>query len=275
MGSPCELLAEVTDEGSMRSLAKLAADEAWRVEDKFSRYLKGNIVDRINSAAGRPVEIDAETTRLLDFAAELYSLSRGKFDITSGVLRRVWQFDGGDRVPRQSAINELMASVGWHRVSWTPPTLTLPAGMQIDFGGLGKEYAVDRAADVLRRRTEASCLVNFGGDLVVTHSPKNKPYWTTGIEAVNSNDASLLIQLRNGSLATSGDARRFAMKRGVRYGHILDPKTGWPVKDAPRSVTVAADTCVQAGMLSTFAMLEGVGAEAFLDEQGVKYWCRR
>ena len=275
MGSPCELLAEVTDEGSMRSLAKLAADEAWRVEDKFSRYLKGNIVDRINSAAGRPVEIDAETTRLLDFAAELYSLSRGKFDITSGVLRRVWQFDGGDRVPRQSAINELMASVGWHRVSWTPPTLTLPAGMQIDFGGLGKEYAVDRAADVLRRRTEASCLVNFGGDLVVTHSPKNKPYWTTGIEAVNSNDASLLIQLRNGSLATSGDARRFAMKRGVRYGHILDPKTGWPVKDAPRSVTVAADTCVQAGMLSTFAMLEGAGAEAFLDEQGVKYWCRR
>lgn len=275
MGSPCELLAEVTDEGAMRGLAQSVANEAWRVEDKFSRYLSGNIVDRINSAEGRPVDADAETTRLIDFAAELFGLSQGKFDITSGVLRRVWRFDGGDRVPSQSEINRVMASVGWQRVSWNPPILTMPAGMQIDFGGLGKEYAVDRAADILRRRSGASCLVNFGGDLVVTRAPQKKPCWTTGIEAVDASDRSLLIQLRNGALATSGDARRYVLRRGVRYGHILDPKTGWPVKNAPRSVTVAADTSVQAGMLSTFAMLQGAGAEAFLEEQGVKYWCRR
>lgn len=275
MGSPCELLAEVSDEGAMRGLAKVAANEAWRVEGKFSRYLSGNIVDRINSAAGRPVDTDSETARLIDFAASLFDLSNGRFDITSGVLRRVWQFDGGSRVPRQAAIDEVMASVGWQRVTWQPPTLTMPAGMQIDLGGIGKEYAVDRVADILSRRTDASCLINFGGDLVVTRPPQARPHWTTGIEAVDSDGASMLIRLRNGALATSGDARRFVLRNGVRYGHVLDPKTGWPAKGAPRSVTVAADTCVQAGMLSTFAMLEGTGAEAFLDEQGVKYWCRR
>ncbi len=275
MGGPCALLAEVPDEGAMRGLAQLVANEAWRVEDKFSRYLSGNIVDRINSAEGRPVETDAEATRLIDVAAELFTLSNGRFDITSGVLRRVWQFDGGDRVPSQPAIDSIMPLVGWQRVTWNPPVLTMPAGMQIDFGGLGKEYAVDRAADILARRSDASCLVNFGGDLVVTRPPRNREYWTTGIEAVDTRHSSQLIRLRSGALATSGEARRFVLRRGVRYGHILDPKTGWPVKNAPRSVTVAADTCVQAGMLSTFAMLEGAGAESFLDDQGVVYWCRR
>ena len=84
-----------------------------------------------------------------------------------------------------------------------------------------------------------------------------------------------VINLKTGALATSGDARRFLQKYGIRYSHIIDPTTGWPVKDAPRSVTVAADTCVQAGMLSTLAMLEGAEAEAFLEAQGFDFWCLR
>jgi thiamine biosynthesis lipoprotein len=84
-----------------------------------------------------------------------------------------------------------------------------------------------------------------------------------------------VLEIRAGALATSGDARRFLLKDGRRYGHILDPRNGWPVEDAPRSVTVAADTCTQAGMLSTLAMLQGKNAEAFLDAEGAKYWCRR
>jgi thiamine biosynthesis lipoprotein len=81
--------------------------------------------------------------------------------------------------------------------------------------------------------------------------------------------------LKVGGLATSGDARRFLQKDGVRYSHILDPKTGWPVPGAPRSVTVAADSCTQAGMLSTLAMLKGAQSESFLKEQGVLFWCNR
>ncbi|MDH3990867.1 MAG: FAD:protein FMN transferase, partial [Gammaproteobacteria bacterium] len=87
--------------------------------------------------------------------------------------------------------------------------------------------------------------------------------------------AQKLIRLKNGGLATSGDARRFLLKDGIRYGHILDPTTGWPVTDAPRSITIAADTCTQAGMLATLAMLKGKDAESFLEDQDCQSWCLR
>ncbi len=149
--------------------------------------------------------------------------------------------------------------------------------MQIDLGGIGKEYAVDRVAGRLAEATPCSALVNFGGDLAVTRAPRERPAWRVGIEPVPGDErrAGPVLEIRTGALATSGDARRFLLKDGVRYSHILDPQSGWPVEGAPRSVTVAADTCTQAGMLSTLAMLEGYNAEAFLDGEGVRYWCRR
>jgi thiamine biosynthesis lipoprotein len=266
MASPCEVLCEADTAAAARSLTRTAAREAWRIEAKFSRYRPANIVHRLNSAAGKPVEVDAETSQLIDFAETLYDLSNGRFDITSGVLREVWVFDGSDRVPAAQAVSAVLARV-----------LTLPAGMEIDFGGIGKEFAVDRAVMLLREATTRSCLVNFGGDLAVTGRPERRSSWSVGIEAVSGNPAvpSNRLRLASGALATSGDARRYLLKAGQRYGHILDPRTGWPVSDAPRSVTVAADTCTQAGMLSTLAMLEGEGAERFLDAQDVSYWCDR
>ena len=249
--------------------------EAWRIEDKFSRYLPGNIVDRINSAAGAPVDVDDETGALLDFGATLHEISDGRFDITSGVLREVWIFDGSDRVPSPEAVAAVMERVGWRRAAWTSPTLTLERGMEIDLGGIGKEYAVDRVAALIRDATPAAALVNFGGDLAVARTRAGGRAWKVGIESVAAPGAEGMIELKAGALATSGDARRFLLKDGVRYGHILDPTTGWPVADAPRSVTVAADTCTQAGMLSTLAMLEGADAEKFLAGEGVRFWCRR
>jgi thiamine biosynthesis lipoprotein len=102
--------------------------------------------------------VDPETALLLDYAATCHEVSEGKFDITSGALRRVWKFDGGDRVPTDSAVAEVLRHVGWQRVTWANPTLTLPAGMEIDLGGIGKEYAVDRAAARLADRTQQAFL---------------------------------------------------------------------------------------------------------------------
>jgi thiamine biosynthesis lipoprotein len=82
----------------------------------------------------------------------------------------------------------------------------------------------------------------------------------------------MILDLEHGALATSGDSRRYLLKDGVRYGHILDPRTGWPVPDAPRSVTVAASSCTEAGLLSTLALLNGARAREFLEEQGVRFW---
>jgi len=153
----------------------------------------------------------------------------------------------------------------------------MPPRMEIDLGGIGKELAVDCAARLLRENTNASCLVNFGGDLVATKKPSRRKAWKVGIESVTNTDstADAILNLQVGGLATSGDARRFLLKDGVRYSHILDPKTGWPIPDAPRSITVAADTCTQAGMLSTLGMLKGAQAERFLDAQEQRYWCNR
>jgi thiamine biosynthesis lipoprotein len=275
MGSPCELITEANARDRARDLARLAADEVWRIEDKFSRYRDDNIVHRINTAAGRGVEVDEETAGLLDFAVTLYELSDRKFDITSGVLRAVWRFDGSDRIPEPEAVRRILDKVGWDKVSWQRPVLTMPAGMEIDLGGIGKEYAADRAVNLLRAAGAPPSLVNLGGDLAVSGPPSNRRAWKVAIEGELEGSHEKLIDLRQGALTTSGDTRRFLLRKGVRYSHILDPTTGWPVPDAPRSVTVAADTCTQAGMISTMAMLRGQGAEQFLAEERIQSWCRR
>lgn len=277
MGSPCELLLDTDDRSEVQALASIATAEAWRIEDKFSRYISGNIVDRINTAAGTSVEVDPETAGLIDFAGLLYRLSDRRFDITSGALRKAWTFDGSDRLPDRAAVRRILRQVGWHRVDWASPVLTMPSGMQIDFGGIGKEYAVDKVAGLVREQTSSPCLVNFGGDLAITGPPGRQDSWQVGRESLQGSTALPvgLIQLRSGALATSGDTRRYLLKDGIRYGHILDPITGWPVDGAPASVTVAADSCVQAGMLCTLAMLRGAEAEAMLADEGVQYWCLR
>ncbi len=275
MGSPCEVLCETPRRALAVEITRGIAAEAWRIEDKFSRYITGSVIDRINTANGRPVEVDEETAGLIEFAKTLYGLSERRFDITSGVLRKVWRFDGTDAVPTPAAIRAVLPKLGWHRVEWRPPTLLLPAGMEIDLGGIGKEYAVDRCASIAREEGVPPCLVNFGGDLAASQAPRQRRAWRVAIEGPKPDAAERLLDLREGAIATSGDARRYLEKDGIRYSHILDPTTGWPVRDAPHSITVAAPTCTQAGMISTMAMLKGPDAEAFLDGERVRYWCRR
>lgn len=274
MGSPCELLMDTRDRNVAANITGVVSTEAWRIEDKFSRYLGGNIVDRINHSNGKPVTLDTETAALIGFATMLFDASDGRFDITSGVLREVWTFDGGDGIPDAPSVDRIMERVGWDKVRWNPPVLAMQPGMEIDFGGIAKEYAVDKAAGLAVAAAGIASLINFGGDLFATSSPSTTDGWHVGVDPVDD-DSVRRIRLSNGGLATSGDARRFLLKDGVRYGHILDPTTGWPVTDAPRSITVAADTCTQAGMLSTLAMLRGPDAESFLDEQGVRHWMKR
>jgi FAD:protein FMN transferase len=275
MASPCELLLETADLHEARELGRVAAHEAWRIEAKFSRYRPESIVSVINRSHGHAVVVDAETAALLDYAAQCHSLSRGFFDITSGVLRRCWTFDGSDRIPEPAAVAALLPLIGFEKVRWHRPRITLPAGMEIDFGGIGKEYAVDRVLALVAARFNGAALVNFGGDLAAQRAPGAGP-WQVGVERPDTErEARLLLELSRGGLATSGDTHRFLLRDGVRYGHILDPRSGWPVCDAPRSITVAAASCVEAGMLATFAMLRGNGAESFLEEEAVRYWCLR
>lgn len=276
MASPCEVLVDGGPRAEATALAVAAEREARRIERKFSRYRDDSVPAALHRAAGQAVEVDDETAALLDLAAQAHAASGGLFDITSGVLRRAWRFDGGSTLPEVAKVQALLPCVGWPRVHWRRPLLTLPAGMEIDFGGIGKEYAVDRVLGLLRGMSARPLLVNFGGDLAVSGPRADGTPWQVGIERPQAEgSAAGLLTLAAGALATSGDARRFVLHDGVRYGHVLDPRSGWPVRDAPRSVTVAAPTCTEAGLLSTLALLQGAGAEAWLATQGVPHWVLR
>lgn len=276
MASPCEVHIELKSKKRAAQLLRLACQEARRIEKLFSRYRNDNVIHRINTAGGHTVTVDSETARMLDFANQCFEISDGLFDITSGVLRQVWQFDGSDNVPEPEAVRQVRERVGWQKVSWRNPHVTVPENMEIDLGGIGKEYAVDRVVTVLSQHCQAAFLVNFGGDLHAVKPPESAGAWSVGIEAISHGQSSVrTLELEQGALTTSGDARRYLLKDGVRYGHVLNPLTGWPVVDAPSAVTVAGNTCTEAGILSTLAILQGASAEKFLDEHGVTYWCQR
>ena len=277
MASPCEILIDTDNTELAAKLGRVAQQEAARIENKFSRYRTDNIVHVINASNGNPVEVDEETANLLDYAQQCYQLSEGLFDITSGILRRAWKFDGSDNIPLQQQIEDLLTCVGWQKLNWQKPFITLQPGMEIDFGGIGKEYAVDRTVKLLTAKTDISCLVNFGGDICVSKPRTSGAAWTIGIEdpdsCIQKQSKLSHIQLGKGAIATSGDTKRYLMKDGIRYSHILNPKSGWAVTGAPRSVTVVANTCTEAGVLSTLAILHGADAENYLALQEVPYWC--
>ena len=274
MASPCEVLIDHAPASLAQQVLNTVAAEAWRIERRFSRYRTDSAVHGINANAGTETVVDEECANLLDFAATLTRLSSGAFDITSGVLRKAWTFDGGDRVPAQAQIDVLLESVGWHKVEWRRPLLKLRPGMQIDFGGIGKEYAVDAAANLAAKVAPGlSCLINFGGDVAVRNARQNDGPWRVGIESFMQHGAAeRVVKLSRGALATSGDSRRFVLRDGYRYSHILDARTDWPVRNAPHSITVAADTCTQAGTITTLAMLQGENAEQMLRDSGLQYW---
>jgi thiamine biosynthesis lipoprotein len=276
MASPCEILVRCNDKSEAEHLASLALSETRRIEHTYSRYRDDNIVCRINHSDGNPVTVNNELARLLDYADQCYRLSDGLFDITSGILRKAWKFDGSSVTPDKALIESLRERVGWDKVSWDGHNLRLQPGQEIDLGGLGKEYAVDRVAEMLFQTYGVSLMVNFGGDIRAIAAENQRAPWIVGIENPRlQNDAVGQIELINGGIATSGDLHRFCYIDGVRMGHILNPRTGWPVADAPRSVTVLADSSVEAGFLATLTMLQGANAELFLKEQQISGHCIR
>ena len=268
MASPCEIFIRCSNKSEAEQLASLAFTETKRIEKTYSRYRDDNIIYAINNSNGASIEIDEELERLLNYAGQCYNLSDGLFDITSGVLRKAWRFDGNEFTPDKKLIESLLEIVGWDKVELNGNSFRMKPGMQIDLGGIGKEYAVDRVAEMLFERSGRPLLVNFGGDMRAITSEKEPVPWIIGIENPEKAKTAVgEIKLTNGGVATSGDLFRFCIVDGVRMGHILNPKTGWPVSRAPRNVTVLGSYCVEAGFLATLAILQGSQAEQFLKSQ--------
>lgn len=273
MGTECCLHLYVSSPSDADAIAYSAIQEVLRVEARYSRYRTGSFLARINHAAqrGAVIEVDEETAGLLDYAYACYKKSGGLFDITSGILRQAWDFSVLN-LPAQSEINRLLPFIGLDKVRWQSPRLSFSIpGMELDFGGIGKEYAADRAAALCAAQGVEHGLVDLGGDIAVIGPHPDREPWRIGIcHPRNPNSPMASVDVEKGALATSGDYERFIEIDGKRYCHLLNPKSGWPVRGLS-SVSVLADQCLVAGSVASVAMLKGLDGIGWLDELGVRY----
>lgn len=231
-------------------------------EAKYSRFRPDSLVSRINAAAGREwVPIDADMEGLLKLCDTLHVVTQGVLDPTSLPLIRLWNHKSDTpRVPGDEEIAAARALVGWKHVQRAPGRVFLPQpGMAIDFGGFGKEYAVDIVAQIAADHGIASALVDFGHDLRALGTPPGRPAWHVGLEDPQKPGAAAgSVAIVAKAIASSGDYIRSFTIAGKRYGHIIDPRTGWPVANGCVQATVIAGSCLQAGVLSTTAFVLGV-----------------
>jgi thiamine biosynthesis lipoprotein len=275
MAGPCELQVYAPDETRAAGACAAGEAEVRRLEAAYSRYRDDSITSRINRSAGDPagVDVDDETVGLLDFAHTAWQQSDGLFDLTSGALRRAWDFKA-QRVPTQAQVEAALAHVGWQRVRWERPRLRLEAGMELDFGGIVKEYAADRARRVLHDAGARNGCVDLCGDLAIVGPHPDGAPWQVGIRHPRDPASAIAaIELAGGAIASSGDYERYFEAGGRRYCHILNARTGWP-SAGPASVSVVAHDCLLAGAASTIAMLKGPrDGPAWLAELGLAWLC--
>lgn len=276
MASECEIHIRTSEASFAQKTITQAYREAKRIEQHFSRYITGNALHTINNSPNTPITLDTEYCELLNYALTLYDISDGMFDISCGALRHLWRFNTTEQQPpTQAQLDAALSNIGLNKIHWSAPQLTLPQGMELDFGGIGKEYAVDKAAQVIQGVFDGEYLVNFGGDCYCKGSAESP--WTIAVESINSpaDATNNTVTLLEGGVATSGTTKRFFTSGGKRFGHILNPKTARPIAHAPLSVTVVHQSCLSAGALATLAMLEGKAAEQYLQEQELIHWVLR
>ena len=263
LGTLCEVQYAAVG-GDTQAAAFEHAAKAWvnAFEAKYSRFRPDSLISRINAAAGREwVEVDAEMEGLLKLCDTLHFMTQGILDPTMLPLIRLWDYKAAKpRIPDVTELAAARALVGWKKVQRAPGKVFLPvAGMALDFGGFGKEYAVDVTAQIAAEHGITSALVDFGHDLRAIGAPPGRPAWHIGLEDPSKpGTSSGSIALVGKGIASSGDYLRCFTIEGKRYGHIIDPRTGWPVANGCAQATVIAATCLQAGVLSTSAFVLGV-----------------
>ena len=230
-------------------------------EAKYSRFIPESLIGRINAAAGLHwVETDPETENILKLCGEMVFFTRNVFDPTSLPLIQLWNWKAKPPVvPTEAQIAETRELCGWNRIERRAGGIFLPrAGMCLDLGGIGKEYAVDCVTMMALERGIADVLVDFGQDVRVHGAPPDGGAWHIGLEdPKNPGKTWTGVAVTNHAVATSGDYLRHFTSDGRRYGHIIDPRNGLPVWNTCLSVSVIAPTCTVAGILSTSAFILG------------------
>ena len=253
MGSDCEFQLCFGGGSDSQFIFKCLQDELERLESKYSRFRKDSLLSQIN--LGKEVTIDNETISLLEHAFNCFEQSEGLFDVTAGRLNSLWDFKK-KKVPSQEEISYALSVTDFSKVSWNNGILSMPAGMNVDFGGIVKEYAADTLAVLAKKFGVQYGLINLGGDIAIVGNKPDGIAWKVGITDPRGTETKIAsIDIYSGGLATSGDYKRYFIYEGKRYSHILNPKTGFPCAGL-RAVSVAANLCTVAGSIATIAMLK-------------------
>jgi thiamine biosynthesis lipoprotein len=262
LGTVCEVQFRTESVAAAKEFRKAALDWLREFEEKWSRFKPNSLLCEINAKAGdRAVDIpeaDEEILRLCDHA---YRISDGLHDPTLFPVTALWDEAGKKNcLPSDEEIAAVQKLVSWPAVEWGTGKVFLPeAGMALEIGGFGKEYAVDRLVGFARQFDIEDCLVDLGRDVAAIGEPPHGPAWVLGVEDARTEDAaSFRLAVSGKGLATSGNGRRFRMIGGKKFGHIIDPRTGWPAANEVITASCLADTCLTAGLFSTSACILGM-----------------
>ena len=273
MGTTCSIQLYAQNTRLAKHISAAVISDVNRLEQKYSRYRSDSLLSDINRLAikGGQIQVDDETASLLNYAATCYQQSDGLFDITSGVLRQIWQFQQ-NALPDEEQIAAIRNRMGWQRLNWSAPQLEFPEpGLELDFGGIVKEYAVDRAAVIAQESGMQYGIINLGGDIRVVGPHSNGQPWVVGIQHPREQQQVIQkINFSQGALASSGDYERCIVVNNQRYCHVFNPRTGWPVSYLA-AVSVVSGLCVLAGSAATIAMLKESSGTQWLAQLGLPY----
>ncbi len=262
MGSLLTLSAWAPSDAAAAEAFELVFREFDRLESLMSVWKDGSDVVRMNANAGiAPVPVSAETLEVLAIARDASAMTRGKFDITFGVLTDIWRFDHDQDnvVPDRQMIEARLPRIDYRAVEidTTARTafITRP-GMRVHLGGIGKGYAIDRGVVLLKQQGLSDFMIQSGGDLYVAGANGDKPWKLAIADPRGDHSPFATLQLQDGTFSTSGDYERSFMKDGKRYHHLIDPDFGEPASGC-RSVTIVANRAVIADVLSTGVFILG------------------
>ena len=243
-------------------------------EKVFSRTVEGSDVWRINHGEGCPVQVCDETAELLAIALEVCEKSGGALDITIAPASDLWDFKADEpEIPDSGELSSAAELVDYTKLKLEGDMVTLPAGMAIDLGAVAKGYIADKAAEYLKEKGVESAILNLGGNVVALGGKPDGREWSIGIQDPEKENgkSGYSVMVADKSVVTSGIYQRGFDKDGVRYHHILDRATGWPVQNGLASVTIITGSSAMADAMSTacFVLGRDMGM-SFAEEMGVQ-----
>ncbi len=243
------------------------------LEAEISRTKESSDVSALNAADGQSVALSDETADVLRRALALAEETDGLFDPTIAPLSDLWQIGTDDAaVPAQEEIDAVLASIDYENITLDGTTASLANGAQIDLGGIGKGYAADQVAQMLRDAGIERAHISLGGNVYVIGEKETGTPWTVGItDPDQSEEYIATLKVTDTSVVTSGDYERYFEQDGVRYCHIFDPETGYPAETDLRSVTVVSEDSTMADAYATALFVMGFdSAWEFCEENDVQ-----